>query len=117
MVNAAQRDGTTCRIRLPQDPGQAGKAQVAYLTKRLAGFTVTALPISGDKVTRAEPFAAQVNVGNVDMVRAEWNDRLLGELRVFPNGKNDDQVDALSDAFAEHTSNMYPPARILPLRI
>jgi phage terminase large subunit-like protein len=43
--------------------------------------------------------AAQVNVGNVLMLKAPWNDRLINEMRMFPNGANDDQVDGLSRAF------------------
>ncbi len=105
LKNTAARDTGNTRIRIPQDPGQAGKAQVANFVRQLAGYSVTALPISGDKVTRAEPFAAQVNVGNVDMVRAEWNDALVSEMRMFPNGRHDDQVDALSDAFSMHITN------------
>lgn len=107
LKNTAGRDGTATRVRLPQDPGQAGKAQVAALTKLLAGYSVTAKPVSGDKVLRAEPFAAQVNVGNVMMLRAEWNDALISELRMFPNGAHDDQVDALSDAFSELNVNTF----------
>lgn len=107
LVNTAHRDGTATRVRIPQDPGQAGKSQVSYLTKQLAGFTVTAKTVSGDKVTRAEPLAAQCNVGNVMMLRAPWNDALIAEMRVFPNGTHDDQVDALSDAFAELNDNAF----------
>jgi predicted phage terminase large subunit-like protein len=106
LKNAAGRDGTACKIRIPQDPGQAGKAQVANLTKMLYGYTVHALPISGDKVTRAEPFAAQVNVGNVSMIKNDsWNDALISEMRLFPNGAHDDQIDALSDAFSEFNTS------------
>lgn len=99
LVNTAKRDGTAVRIGLAQDPGQAGKTQVLYLTRQLPGHRVVTSPESGDKVTRAEPFAAQVNVGNVSMVRGTWNDKLIDELRNFPNGAFDDQVDALSRAF------------------
>jgi predicted phage terminase large subunit-like protein len=74
---------------------------VLYLTRQLAGFTVKSSPESGDKVTRAEPFAAQVNVGNVLMVRGSWNAALMQQMRDFPNAKHDDQIDALSRAFAE----------------
>jgi predicted phage terminase large subunit-like protein len=42
---------------------------------------------------------SQVNVGNVMMLKAEWNDRLVDEMRAFPNGAFDDQIDALADAF------------------
>ncbi len=99
--NTASRDGRETRISLPQDPGQAGKTQVLYLTRGLAGYNVHSSPESGDKVTRAEPFAAQINVGNVMMLRGSWNDAAIDELRMFPNGAFDDQVDALSRAFAE----------------
>ena len=100
ITNTAARDGQPVTVSLPQDPGQAGKHQVAYLTRQLAGFTVKSSPESGDKITRAEPLAAQVNVGNVVLLRAPWNDALIGEMRVFPNGA-DDQVDALSRGFSE----------------
>ena len=101
MVNTAKRDGGKVKIDIPQDPGQAGKSQVAYFSRMLNGYRVSFSPESGDKVTRAEPFAAQVNVGNVMMVRAHWNQALLDEMRPFPEGGlHDDQIDALSRAFA-----------------
>ncbi len=97
--NAADSDGTEVAVELPQDPGQAGVAQVAYLTRVLAGHTVHASPESGDKVTRAEPLASQVNVGNVAMLKAPWNDALVSEMRMFPNGTYDDQIDCLARGF------------------
>lgn len=99
--NAAASDGLGVKVCIPQDPGQAGKTQVLYLTRALQGFRVSSSPESGDKITRAEPFAAQVNVGNVLMVRAGWNDALIDEMRMFPNGAHDDQIDALSRAFSD----------------
>lgn len=101
IVNTAGRDGRPCKQSIPQDPGQAGKTQVLYLTRQLAGFRVISSPESGDKVTRAEPLAAQINVGNVLMLNAPWNEELINEMRMFPNGTHDDQVDALSRAFGE----------------
>lgn len=101
LKNTADRDGTNARVSLPQDPGQAGKSQVLALTRLLEGHRVKSSPETGDKVTRAEPLAAQVNVGNVSMLRAPWNDALIAEMRLFPNGAHDDQVDSLSRAFAE----------------
>lgn len=95
----ASRDGHHAEIHLPQDPGQAGKAQVQYLTRELVGYIVKSSPETGSKVLRAEPLAAQVNVGNVLMVRGPWNQSLLDEMRVFPNGAHDDQVDCLSRGF------------------
>lgn len=97
----AEMDGKSVAIRLPQDPGQAGKAQAKNFITKLSGFNVKAETVSGDKITRAQPFAAQVNVGNVKMLRGDWNKAFIEELRNFPNGKHDDQVDAGSDAFNE----------------
>jgi predicted phage terminase large subunit-like protein len=99
--NTAAKDGLGVRVSLPQDPGQAGKSQILYLTRMLAGYPVHSSPETGDKVTRAEPFASQVNVGNVLMLRGPWNDALREEMRMFPNGRNDDRIDALSRAFAQ----------------
>jgi predicted phage terminase large subunit-like protein len=92
-------DTAQVSVRLPQDPGQAGKKQAAQLVRLLAGVPVKAEPVSGDKATRAFSFAAQVNSGNVRLVAGEWNRAFIEELRQFPMGKYDDQVDAASDAF------------------
>lgn len=88
-------------VRLPQDPGQAGKAQAADFVKYLAGHNVKTQTVNGDKVTRSEPFAAQWQAGNVDVLAAEWNDVYFNELEQFPDGSHDDMVDASSDAFIE----------------
>lgn len=89
------------RIRLPQDPGQAGKAQAQSYIKFLSGFDVVAIPESGSKETRAEPMAAQWQAGNFDVVAGGWNETYLQQLENFPTGKFKDMVDASSSAFAE----------------
>lgn len=89
------------RIRLSQDPGQAGKAQAEQYIKMLAGFNVTAVRESGSKETRAEPFAAQWQAGNVDIVIAPWNEAYLSQLESFPESKFKDMVDASSNGFNE----------------
>lgn len=100
IYNTAQMDGHAVRISIPQDPGQAGKTQVLHMSRLLAGYNIHTSPESGDKITRAEPFAAQVNVGNVLIVKGAWNVGLVDEMRMFPNGNHDDQIDALSRAFS-----------------
>ena len=99
--NMAESDTRSVRIRLAQDPGQAGKSQAENQTKMLAGFSVTAVPPTGDKETRAKPLSSQVEAGNVKLVRGKWNDAFLSELESFPEGAHDDQVDAAADAFNE----------------
>lgn len=89
------------RIRLPQDPGQAGKEQAQSYIKYLSGFDVTAVPESGSKESRAEPMAAQWQAGNFDVVIAGWNEEYLIQLENFPEGRFKDMVDASANGFAE----------------
>jgi len=106
-LSTASQDGLIVEQSLPQDPGSAGKAHVLYLTKKLSGYRVHTSPESGDKVTRAEPLASQVNVGNVVMVQGAWNEALIKEMAGFNgDGKaKDDQVDCLSRAFHRLQTN------------
>lgn len=101
IVNTAAQDGPAVRGSLPQDPGQAGKAQSQYLIRQLAGFDYHASPETGDKITRAQPLAAQAEAGNVFLVEGDWNREFLDEMETFPSGKWKDQVDAASRAFSE----------------
>lgn len=89
------------RVRLPQDPGQAGKDQAESFIRLLAGFSVTAVPVSGSKEARAEPVASQWQAGNIDVVIGDWNEGYFSQLESFPASKFKDMVDATSDAFAE----------------
>lgn len=104
ILATASRDGADVPVHLPQDPGQAGKAQVQYLTRALAGFRVEAKPVTGAKALRAAPFAAQVNVGNIALLRGPWNRAFLDELQDFPAAAHDDQVDAAALAFVASVS-------------
>ena len=105
MLATASQDGSSCSIRIPQDPGQAGKAQAEDYVRALAGYMVTALPVTGSKETRAKPLAAQSEIGNVRLVRGAWNDAFLDEIEMFPAGAHDDQVDAAADALRELAGN------------
>ena len=97
----ASMDGSNVAIRLPQDPGAAGKAYAQTLVKMLAGYPVKAVPPTGDKTTRATPSAAQAEAGNVRLLRGGWNEQFIDELCTFPAGAHDDQVDAFADAVNE----------------
>jgi predicted phage terminase large subunit-like protein len=118
----AATDGTACKIRIPQDPGAAGKADAETKIKLLAGYAVKAKPVTGDKEQRAGPLAAQAEAGNVyllvtgDPARDKWIEPFLDEIAVFPAGSHDDQVDAAADAFLELALGP-GPVSIKPLRI
>ncbi len=103
--NTAIRDvekyGKKYTITIPQDPGQAGKAQAKDYTLDLSGFNVVVERPTGDKVTRASPFSAQCEAGNVRILVGDWNDQYISELESFPEAAHDDIVDASADAFNE----------------
>lgn len=106
----AEIDGHEVGISLPQDPGQAGKVQKADFITQLAGWNVRAEPETGDKFTRAEPFSAQCEGGNVYLVEGDWNSDYLDELCLFPGGTWKDQVDASSGAFGRLVKPAAPTA-------
>jgi predicted phage terminase large subunit-like protein len=97
--SVAVNDGKLVRIGLEQEPGSSGIDSVKETIRRLSGFLVNAEKATGDKVTRADTFSVQVNIGNVKMVRGGWVSEYKYEVQHFPNGKHDDQVDATSGAF------------------
>jgi len=100
MRTTADHDGVKVEIDIPQDPGQAGKAQKADLAKNLHGYSVTFSPETGDKETRAKPVAAQCEGQNMFLVRASWNDPYINELCSFPAGQFKDQTDATSRMYS-----------------
>jgi predicted phage terminase large subunit-like protein len=109
--NMASSDKQGCKIRIPQDPGQAGKDQAASIIAELAGFPITSIRQTGDKGTRAEPLANQFEAGNVYLLRGDWNDNFIEELCAFPQG-HDDQVDSAAEAFNALAEDAAPTVRI-----
>lgn len=96
----ARADGLKVRQAVEQEPGSGGKESAEATVRRLAGFSVTIDRPTGSKDTRADPFAVQVNGGNVNLLSAPWNHAYIEELRFFPFSKYKDQVDGSSGAFA-----------------
>jgi len=97
-----------------QEPGSGGKEQAQQMIRMLSGKPVFRdLPSHGQatrtqdgeklpgnaKITRAQPLIAQMEAGNVYMIRGEWNDEWLSELCGFPEMKYCDQVDSVSAGF------------------
>ena len=87
------------------DPGSAGKSEAEHFTRMLIGFNVKTSYISKNKEVRARPVSAQVEAGNIAVLRAPWNEEFFRELENFPDGAHDDIVDALSGAFNELSGN------------
>lgn len=108
----AEVDGRGVPIHIAQDPGQAGKFQVNYYRRMLAGYSVNP-PMrqggkgkkrdinieSGSKSVRAEPLASYSEAGMVYVLRGDWNNAYIDEMCGFPTAAHDDQVDVSSGAF------------------
>lgn len=122
-IQDARKHDNQVVIYVEQEGGSGGKEVAAQMVKLLAGFPVYRDIVSGKrsrivdklelpgeaKIVRAMPLAAQVEAGNVFVVRAAWNESYLEELCAFPEFRYADQVDASSGAFnklaARHTSD------------
>lgn len=89
------------KIRMNQDPGQAGKDQADQYIKLLSGFSVNIERESGSKETRAEPLSAQWINGNVEVLSAPWTAGYLAQCDGFPDRRFKDQVDASATGFLE----------------
>lgn len=87
-------------IWIEQEPGSGGLESAQNTVLNLAGHTVHVDRVTGDKVTRAGPFSAQVEAGNVDLFAAAWNEAFLVEAQNFDGVHGfSDQIDAASGAF------------------
>jgi predicted phage terminase large subunit-like protein len=83
------------------EPGSGGKESAEATIRNLAGHVcIGDRPGAGrSKVLRAEPFAAQVQGGNVYLHAGPWVQDFLEEAESFPNSPYLDQVDAAAMAF------------------
>lgn len=99
ILQSAIDDGKSCKVWIEQEPGSAGKESAESTIRNLAGYTVEADKVTGSKEDRAEPYAAQLEGGNILLLKADWNKDFIGEHELFPSGKYKDQVDAAAGAF------------------
>lgn len=105
----AQQDGRDCEVWLPQDPGQAAKAQMLNYVRLLDGYSLRYSPERGDKIARFGPFSARAEHGFVRVVEGDWNEAWFEQLEGFPDLKHDDDVDATSrwfNAYLDSTSGL-----------
>lgn len=102
--SAAENDGRETIVRIPQDPGQAGKYQVRQFAKLLLGYQMKTRTMTGDKVTRAGALSSASEHGLIKIVRAPWNDVFMAHAESFPPPiGSPDIIDATVEAFDELT--------------
>lgn len=105
IVETAKLDGDDVIITIPKDAGAAGAVALAYHVDILSqnGFTCKPTNTSKSKLKRFEPVSASIEVGNFKCVKGDWNEEFFSELEAFAGvsrSLKDDQVDAVSDAYA-----------------
>lgn len=115
------------KIYVEAEGGSSGRDAWLAVVRALEGFPVYEDRVTGNKPTRAEPWACQVSSGNVFLVdngeseglgRAEWDiNAYVQEHCAFPGGTYLDQVDSSSGAFNLlcKSQKSLPALRILPL--
>lgn len=99
ILATAEKDGHGVTVIVEVEGGSGGKESGENTVSNLAGFTIQAYHPTGDKQTRAYPYASQVGGGNVFVLQRHWTRAYLDELRYFPYGKYTDQVDGSSGGF------------------
>jgi hypothetical protein len=96
-------------VWVEQEPGSGGKESAENTIANLAGYTIRADKVTGDKITRAGPLAAQAEVGNVVLVRGAWNELFLSEAQAYEEeAPFKDQIDAAAGAFNKLTAGRKP---------
>lgn len=113
----ADKDGVQVPIVMEQEPGSAGKALIDHYRRNvLPGHTVIAKRATGSKLNRVTPLAGWMEAGQVFTMRGTWNTDLFDELDAFDGSEktHDDQVDALSLAYAYLTEQARKTALAMP---
>lgn len=99
VLHTARRDGFDVAIRMEREPGSSGKIVISNFARLLDGHDFRGVGSTGDKVTRAQGFAAAAERGDVMICQSDWNREALDEIVSFPNSIHDDQVDAIVGAY------------------
>lgn len=98
ILQTARLDGPAVKVRMELEPGASGIHMIDTYRALLVGFDFDDLPHSGDKQAFADPWASQVNAGNVILLKGAWNKSYIAEHAAFPNGQHDDRVDSSAGA-------------------
>ena len=98
IVKTAERDGKAVHVGIEKQG--AYKDLYTWMRKLLRGkATVRGINASKDLVARGEALEPIFEAGHVHVLRAEWNDAWVAQLRSFPNAAHDDKVASLIGGF------------------
>ena len=108
ILQTAQLDGRTCRIRMEQEGGASGVDVIDAYRTLLMGYDFDGEVPRGDKVVRAIPASALTEAGRILLVVGPWITDFLNEIVKFPFGTIKDQVDVLSAGVNDLTTKTKP---------
>lgn len=85
-----------------------GPALISALKSEIQGL----IPVNpkGSKVSRAIAITPMLEAGNVYLKKASFSNELVDEAALFPSGKNDDMVDAMTQALSQTEKRVKPAA-------
>lgn len=95
----------TASLKLIEDKAN-GPAVISMLKREISG--IVAVNPEGGKEVRAQAVTPDIEAGNVylpDPSICSWTHDFIEECSNFPNGKNDDQVDSMTQALNRLNSN------------
>jgi len=96
--SVAEKDGQAVTIGV--ESSVESKDTLATMQSIFNGRRIIrGIPIKGDKVVRFSPVEPIFEGGNVYIMCGVWNLDWINELKEFPSGKHDDQVDNMSAGF------------------
>jgi len=104
IIDIAKKEPFTVCV-LAQDPGQAGKAEAAFLLDDIVqgapGCEVRLEIETKDKLTRYKSFSSIASAKRVKVVRGHWNESFFAESESFgtETQSHDDVIDGTSGAF------------------
>lgn len=110
---AAKLDGLETQVWVEQEPGSGGKESAENTIRNLAGFCIYADKVTGAKQVRAEPYAIQVENGNVRLLNRQWTKRFVRNHVNFPNSDLKDLVDAAAGAMNKLLEDERPTIRVI----
>jgi predicted phage terminase large subunit-like protein len=99
MRQTAAADGPDVPIWMEQEGGSGGIESAQNSVMNLAPYEAHFERVTGEKVVRARPLAAQIEAGNVYIIEDSWTKDFIDEAELFPNGRFADQIDAAAGGF------------------
>lgn len=94
--DTAQQDGADFPVFVEEEGGASGKGYINTLSRLLVGYIFKGNKKRMNKVSAAVILESAIDNGNFYVRRAPWTQNFVDECEVFPNGKHDDMVDAVT---------------------